>query len=98
MMKFKHVSYLNEYMRKKPGTKPLRRRPVALWDLLFPWLVFQGESSDCVLYPTSGLLVRDWLLSTLQWKLRFPRIKYDFGIILDPPKGVSGLSWRLSGK
>ena len=27
-----------------------------------------------------------------------PRIKYDFGVILDPPKGVSGLSWRLSGK
>ena len=42
---------------------------MALWDLLFPWLVFQGESWDCVLYPTSCLLVRDWLLSTLQWKL-----------------------------
>ena len=27
-----------------------------------------------------------------------PRVKYDFGVILDPPKGVSGLSWRLSGR
>lgn len=66
-MRFKHVPYLSQRMRKKLGAKSLRR--AALWpsgSSPFPALPPEGK---CVLHSTSCLLVRDWLLSTLQWKL-----------------------------
>lgn len=71
-------------MRKKPGTKP-QEKPGGPSGISFPGL--SSRNPGIVFFTPPRLIGEGEGSSPLQWKLRFPRIKYDFGIILDPPKG-----------